>query len=251
MAFEEIKLWITEDDVAVIVLNAPDRRNALGFAMVDEIVAAVAEAEQSAGALVITGTPPAFCAGAMLDTLIEADEASLTRIYDGFLAVARSPLPSVAAVNGHAVGAGVNLALCCDVRITADKARWIARFAGLGITPGGGHTWMLQRAVGRQGTMALNMFGDELVGAEAVTAGLAWRSMEADAVVPTAIEMAARAAATPAYLRERLTTVVDETAQLDDHSAAVAAELVHQAEMLRTDEARRLIAETQARISKS
>ncbi len=75
-------------------------------------------------------------------------EAGLRAIYDGFLAVAHSPLPTLAAVNGAAVGAGVNLALACDVRIAGAGARFDCRFLDLGIHPGGGHTWMLRRIVG-------------------------------------------------------------------------------------------------------
>ena len=89
--------------------------------MVDEIVAAMdeIEADESIGAIVVTGAPPAFCAGANLGNLAEADGASLRTIYEGFLRIARSPLPTLAAVNGAAVGAGMNLALGCDVRLAA------------------------------------------------------------------------------------------------------------------------------------
>ena len=108
------------------------------------------EADESVGAVVVTGTPPAFCAGANLGNLAEADGESLGRIYEGFLRVARSPLPTIAAVNGAAVGAGMNLALGCDVRIAARRARFDTRFMQLGLHPGGGHTWMLRRIAGPQ-----------------------------------------------------------------------------------------------------
>ena len=87
--------------------------------MVAEIVDAMDEIEADpwVGAIVVTGTAPAFCAGANLGNLAEAGEASLGAIYEGFLRIARSPLPTLAAVNGAAVGAGMNLALGCDVRL--------------------------------------------------------------------------------------------------------------------------------------
>src|SRR5438874_10608284 len=111
------------DGVAVVTLDDPERRNALNLEMVDEIVTTFEglEADESVGAVVVTGAPPAFCAGADLSHLGQAGQGSegggLRSVYEGFLRVQRSPLPTVAAVNGAAVGAGVNLALGCDVRI--------------------------------------------------------------------------------------------------------------------------------------
>ena len=111
------------------------------------------------------GTPPAFCAGANLGNLAEADGDSLGTIYEGFLRIARSPLPTLAAVNGAAVGAGMNLALGCDVRIAARRAKFDTRFLQLGLHPGGGHTWMLRRIAGPQAAMAAVVFGEVLDGA--------------------------------------------------------------------------------------
>ncbi|MDG1266546.1 MAG: enoyl-CoA hydratase-related protein, partial [Ilumatobacter sp.] len=110
------------DGVATLTLNNPDERNTLTAPMVEEITAAMDafESDEAVGALVVTGTAPAFCAGANLGNLAEATGESLGRIYEGFLRIARSPLPTLAAVNGAAVGAGANLALGCDVRLIAD-----------------------------------------------------------------------------------------------------------------------------------
>ncbi|MDQ3738079.1 MAG: enoyl-CoA hydratase-related protein [Actinomycetota bacterium] len=95
------------DGVATVTLNDPDHRNSLSAPMVEALVSAFdgLESSSSVGAVVITGAPPAFCAGADLGNLAEADGASLRSIYEGFLRVARSPLPTLAAVNGAAVGA--------------------------------------------------------------------------------------------------------------------------------------------------
>ena len=112
------------------------------------------EADESVGAVVVTGTPPAFCAGANLGNLAEADGSSLGNVYEGFLRIARSPLPTLAAVNGAAVGAGMNLALGCDVRLAARRARFDTRFLQIGLHPGGGHTWMFRRIAGPQAAMA-------------------------------------------------------------------------------------------------
>ena len=123
------------DGVATLTLNNPDERNTLTAPMVEEITAAMDafERDEAVGALVVTGAAPAFCAGANLGNLAEATGESLGRIYEGFLRIARSPLPTLAAVNGAAVGAGANLALGCDVRIIADEARIDTRFLNLGI----------------------------------------------------------------------------------------------------------------------
>ena len=190
------------DGVATLTLNNPDERNTLTAPMVAEITAAMDafEADESVGALVVTGTPPAFCAGANLGNLAEATGESLGTIYEGFLRIARSPLPTLAAVNGAAVGAGMNLALGCDVRIVADTAKLDTRFLQLGIHPGGGHTWMLRRIVGPQAAMAAVVFGQVLDGKEAERIGLAYRSVPADSLLEVAHEFAAKAAAAPRAL---------------------------------------------------
>src|SRR5690606_24161884 len=133
---------------------------------------------ETVGAVVVTGAPPAFCAGANLGNLAEADGDSLGRIYEGFLRIARSPLPTLAAVNGAAVGAGMNLALGCDVRLAARRAKFDTRFLQLGIHPGGGHTWMLRRIAGPQTAAATVLFGDVLDGAEAERIGLVHRVVD-------------------------------------------------------------------------
>ena len=94
-------------------------------------------------------------------------------IYDGFLAVANCTLPTIAAVNGAAVGAGLNLALAADVRIAGPAALFDPRFQKLGIHPGGGATWMLQRAVGPQVARASLLFGMRFDAEAAVRYGLA------------------------------------------------------------------------------
>jgi enoyl-CoA hydratase len=149
------------DRVGTLTLNNPDERNTLTAEMVAEIIAAMDafEADDGVGAVVVTGTPPAFCAGANLGNLAEATGESLGGIYEGFLRIARSPLPTIAAVNGAAGGAGMHLALGCDVRVIADEARLETRVLQLGIHPGGGHTWMLRRIAGPEVAMASVVFG--------------------------------------------------------------------------------------------
>ena len=215
------------DGVAVVTLDAPDRRNALTLAMVDEITAGLdaVEADPTVGALVVTGTAPAFCAGADLSHLGESQREGLLRIYEGFLRIGRSPLPSIAAVNGAAVGAGVNLALVCDVIVAGESSRFDTRFLQLGIHPGGGHTWMLQRRVGPQTAAAMVLFGQVLDGRQAAAAGLAWSCVPDDELIATARQLAAAAAAAPRDLVARIRETMTDVRALDDHGDAVEREL--------------------------
>lgn len=218
------------DRVATLTLNNPSERNTLTAPMVTEIVAAMdaIEADDGVGAVVVTGAAPAFCAGANLGNLAEATEGSLGSIYEGFLRIARSPLPTLAAVNGAAVGAGMNLALGCDVRIAARRAKFDTRFLQIGIHPGGGHTWMLRRIVGPQATFAAVVFGEVMDGAEAERVGLVHRCVDDDALLDTAHAMAARAADIPRALLMSVKQTIQTMATVEDHPTAVRTELVPQ-----------------------
>ena len=224
-----VLLSITEG-VATLTLNNPDERNTLTAPMVAEILAAMdtIEGDPSIGAIVVTGTAPAFCAGANLGNLATASGSSLGTIYEGFLRIARSPLPTIAAVNGAAVGAGMNLALGCDVRIAARRAKFDTRFLQIGIHPGGGHTWMLRRITGPQTAFATVMFGEVLDGAEAERVGLVWKCVDDDQLLIEAQKMAARAASVPRPLLESVKKTIQEMADVVTHPEAVERELVPQ-----------------------
>ncbi|HRW36259.1 MAG TPA: enoyl-CoA hydratase [Aquihabitans sp.] len=215
------------DGVGVVTLAAPARRNAFDLAMCDEIATVLdaLEADERVGALVVTGEGSAFCAGADLSHLGGSHREGLLAVYEGFLRVARSPLPTVAAVNGPAVGAGMNLALACDVRLAGESARFDTRFLQLGIHPGGGHTWMLQRIVGPQVTAAAVLFGEVLDGAEAERCGLAWRCVPDAELLPAALALAARAAAAPRELVARVKATIGDVATIATHAEAVEREL--------------------------
>ena len=218
------------DGVATLTLNNPGERNTLTMAMVDEIVNAMDEIErdESLGAIVVTGAPPAFCAGANLGNLAEAGESSLGAIYEGFLRIARSPLPTLAAVNGAAVGAGMNLALGCDVRLAGRRAKFDTRFLQIGLHPGGGHTWMLRRIAGPQVAMAAVVFGEVMDGEEAARVGLAHRCVDDDQLLEVAQAMAARAASAPRALAIEAKKTIQAMADVDTHPAAVERELAPQ-----------------------
>jgi enoyl-CoA hydratase len=227
MTLVQVDLAPDAERVAIVTINDPERRNALTPGMIDELVAAFdrLDADQGVGAVVVTGAPPAFCAGADLSHLgASPSESGLRGIYEGFLRVGRSPLPTIAAVNGAAVGAGMNLALCCDLRLAARRAKFDTRFLQLGLHPGGGHTWMMRRAMGPQATAAAVLFGEVLDGQEAERAGLVWRCVDDDQLLGCAAELAARAAAAPALAR-RIKATIATMADVASQDDAVDVEL--------------------------
>jgi enoyl-CoA hydratase len=246
----EVRTEIT-DGVAVLTVSNPERRNAMNIELSRRLVDAVRRAgdDEAVGAVVVTGEDPAFCAGGDLGELATADPATLREVYAGFLAVADCPLPTVAAVNGAAVGAGLNLALACDLRLAGPRAKFDARFLPLGLHPGGGYTWMAQRVLGAQGAAALTLFGDVVDATEAARIGLVHRV--ADDVVATAVELAARAAAAPRDLVRTTKATMRLTAGMTTQAEAVEVEVRAQAESVRSAEFQQRLAELQSTISRS
>jgi enoyl-CoA hydratase len=221
--------------VGVLTLDDPERRNALSQVMVDEIVAAVDELEADAdiGALVVTGAPPAFCSGADVTALTQLSAEGenphdVRDIYAGFLRILECPMPTIAAVNGPAVGAGFNLALACDVRIAGTSARFDARFLRIGIHPGGGHTWLLDRAVGPQAAAAMNLFGERLDGERAAATGLAWECVADGELLERAVTLAGRAADAPRELAARVKATLRHAPWHASFDDALRFELEHQ-----------------------
>jgi enoyl-CoA hydratase len=234
-------LYDVNDRVALITVNDPDRRNAFTADMSERLVAAVSHAEQDPGvhAVVVTGAGKAFCAGADLSALGNATRDGLERIYAGFMAIGRCTLPTIAAVNGAAVGAGLNLALAADVRIAGPQALFDARFQKLGIHPGGGATWMLQRAVGPQVARAALLFGMRFDAEAAVRTGLALDV--ADDPVEAALELAAGPASAPrdvvlATKASMRATAIPGFVDSDHHEAAKFIELGPQARSIESPE---------------
>ncbi len=237
------------DRVAVLTLSHPARRNALNIALsalLTEAVQAAAD-DPGVGAIVVTGEDPAFCAGGDLAELATAGVAQLKTVYSGFLTLAECPLPTIAAVNGAAVGAGLNLALATDLRLAGPRASFDSRFLQLGLHPGGGYTWMAQRVLGPQGAAAMTLFGETVDAAEAERIGLVYRVV--DDVVGEAVTMAARAAASR-DLAIATKGTMRLTADMAAQAAAVEVEVRAQAESVRSDEFKTRLAALQARISR-
>ncbi len=236
--------------VALITVSDPERRNAMAVDLAAQLVEQIglAEADDSVGAVVVTGQPPAFCAGADLAQLGESKEAGLRRVYAGFVAVANCTLPTIAAVNGAAVGAGMNLALACDVRLAGPKARFDSRFLQLGIHPGGGYTWMAQRILGPQGAAAATLFSQVLDAREAERVGLVWRAVEDP--VEAAVTMAATAAEAPRDLAITTKRTLRATANMDAQADALEMEIRAQVASLESPAFAERLAALKSRVTK-
>ena len=239
------------DRIAVLTLDDPARRNVVSKALNDEIVAAMDDLEgrPDVGAIVVTGSGPAFCAGGDLDDLANCSSTDeLEAIYAGFLRIAESPIPSIAAVNGPAVGAGMNMALACDVIVAGRSARFDTRFMQIGIHPGGGHTWRLRRITDHQTVMAMVVFGQVVDGSRAAEVGLAWACVEDAELVSTARTIAARAAEAPPELVRRTKATVQSLGAIDTGPGAVAAEVGPQFASMGEPAFAELLARLKARI---
>ena len=160
--------------VAIITIDDPATRNALTGESGQQLLEYFAQVSRDAsiGALVLRGAGGHFCSGANRALLAEARRRpydpdvinSLETIYESFARLASMPVPTVAAMRGAAVGAGMNLALAADVRIAAYDVRLLSGFMQIGLHPGGGHLAMLDRLAGPQATVAMSLFGQEITG---------------------------------------------------------------------------------------
>ena len=213
--------YAVQDGVAVITLDAAERRNALSVEMAADLAAAArtAEADPEVGAVVVTGGQH-FCAGAVrsvladtaLDPVEDTAYRNLETVYNAFTTIGSIGIPTIAAVRGAAVGAGLNLALATDLRVVSRTARLLSGFAQIGIHPGGGHFTLLARAGGREAAAAMGLLGEEADGERAVALGLAWAAYNDEEVETRAITLAARVAKDPALARRMVGSFRRETA---------------------------------------
>ena len=201
---------------AWITLDGPATRNALDTQAAGDLVAACAQidADPGVGAAIITGAGQAFCSGA--DTRVIAglrgarpDEAydGLEIVYGAFRRVGQLGVPTVAAINGAAVGAGLNLALASDLRLVASGAVLVSGFAAIGLHPGGGHLHLLARAGGTGIAAAAGVFAHPITADRAVTSGLAWAAVPAADLVPAAERAVTHLAADPPLARALAATL--------------------------------------------
>lgn len=175
MSYETI-LYEVSDGVAVITLNRPDRLNAFSRQMHLDLSACLREAarDPEVRALVVTGAGRAFCAGQDLDEFDHGTVADLVRErYNPLiLSLRRLEKPVVAAVNGVAAGAGMSLALACDLRIASDRASFTTAFARIGLVPDSGLSYFLPRLVGTGRAAELCLLGERVDARQALELGL-------------------------------------------------------------------------------
>lgn len=241
------------DRVGILTLNDPDKRNAITLAMNDEIAAVLDdwETDDDVGAMVVTGAGKGFCAGADLDDLLaDQGEEGMKKIYEGFLRIAHTSLPTIAAVNGAAVGAGFNLVLACDIVLAArERARFDSRFLQIALHPGGGHTWRLRSIVGRQTTMAMVLFGEVIQAEQAKELGIAWKVVDDAALVDEAVALAAVAAGQGKELNARTKASILTLDTVSESEAAVDHELWPQLWSMEQGDFRALVSRLQENIS--
>ena len=245
MQYEHITIGV-EAEIARLTLNRPAERNAMTLAMGREIEAAVRElnADERVRVVVVTGAGRAFSAGGNLKTL--AKEAGVNddgedlgggeAFYKAFLSIAGLEMPSIAAVNGHAIGAGLCFAIACDLRVVRAGAKLGMTFVRLGIHPGMAATWNLPRLIGRARAADLLFTGRLVEAEEALALGLADRLAGEDfdeVVGELARQIAANGPVALRLLKETLHGSEDRT--LDE---AVAREAKAQARTFETDDAR-------------
>lgn len=185
MDYQTITLEIT-DGLAVLTLNRPDKMNSLTSQMRAEITYAMREAAKTARAIVLTGAGGAFCTGQDLGDAGSSGKIDLERTlrdeYTPMLeAIYDCPVPTIAAVNGPAAGAGASLALATDVVIATESAYFLQAFARIGLMPDAGGTWFMPRQMGMAKAMGAALFADKITARQADEWGMIWEAVADDA----------------------------------------------------------------------
>jgi 2-(1,2-epoxy-1,2-dihydrophenyl)acetyl-CoA isomerase len=247
--FETIR-YETSDGVAVVTLARPERRNAINAQLARDVVDALAEAgaDDAVRVVLITGEGASFCSGQDLTafdrapTPDEVYEAVQTVYVPLIRALTESETTVVAAVNGAAAGAGMSLALACDLRVMADDALLIPGFSSIGLVPDAGASWFLARQLGYARALEVLALDRRLPAEECLRLGLANRVAPAASLIEEALEYARALAARPpvalaltrralrAAITSDLADALEREAQLqrqasttDDHREGVAA----------------------------
>ncbi len=237
-----LRLERPADGVAVLVLDDPDRRNAMSEEMTDSWVRAVdaIAADPTVRCVVVTGEGTAFCSGGNTGWIASEPDATVDDLrhrmiafYRAWLSIRRLEVPTVAAVNGAAIGAGLCLALACDLRFAASGAKLGAPFVKLGMHPGMAATYLLPDVVGEAAARDLLLTGRVVEAEEAQRLGLVSRVLAAEGFRDAAIEVAAGIAAT-APIPSRLTKVALADGGHADFEAALQWEALAQPVTLAT-----------------
>jgi enoyl-CoA hydratase len=243
------------EGAVLVTLDLPDRRNAMSEAMTaswDAVMTALRR-EQSLRVVVVTGRGRAFCAGGDFSWIGARPGAAVPELrermlafYGTWLSVRDLEVPTVAAVNGAAVGAGLAIALACDVRVVAEDARLAAPFTSLGLHPGMATTWLIRRAAGDTVARDMLLTGRAFTGAEGVGCGLMSRAAPSDEVLPAALDVAA-AVAQAAPVATRLTKAALGSGGPETFESALAWEAIAQPVTLAMEDLQEGLAAAQAK----
>jgi 2-(1,2-epoxy-1,2-dihydrophenyl)acetyl-CoA isomerase len=208
----------THDNFRVVTINRADRMNALTTDLITELVEALtnAEADQTCRALVLTGTGRAFCAGADLASISPGSDLGET-LDRGWNVLARKihtlAMPTIAAVNGVAAGAGANIALGCDIVLASKSASFIQAFSKIGLVPDAGGSYHLPRLVGEARARALTMLAEPVTADRAEAIGMIYKSLEDTDLMPQALALAAKLAALPTQALLKTRTLLAQSHQ--------------------------------------
>jgi 2-(1,2-epoxy-1,2-dihydrophenyl)acetyl-CoA isomerase len=226
MSYEGI-LFEKKDGIATITLNSPDKLNAISFKMRDSLMQVIDDLgkDDSVKVVILTGAGRGFCAGADLSELAGGTRPEPS-IYEQLQGVPRPSFfklekPVIAAVNGACVGAGLSLALTCDIRIASDKAKFGSAFIKLGAPPDNGMTYWLPKIIGHANALEFLLTGKIVMGTEAKQIGLVNQVVPGEELMKVSQEMAVQIAQYPVLalaLTKRLvyrSMISDAARQLD------------------------------------
>ena len=248
-------LYEQDGPVVTLTMNQPEQRNPLtGNHAVRDLLAAIERIhdDTSVRCVILTGNGPSFSAGGDIREMKRQSSAEVSEMnirHDYRRGIQRVSLnlfnlevPVIAAMNGHAIGAGLDLACLCDIRIASEKAKFAASFIKVGIIPGDGGAWLLPRIVGMSRAAELVLTGDMIDAQQALAWNLVSRVVPHDELMPTARELAGRITQhashgvrlTKRLLREAMRSPFDTVLELSavfqavchktpDHSEAVDA----------------------------
>ena len=241
--------------IAVVTLDLPDKRNAMSDPMTASWVRLMAllRADPHLAAVVVTGAGSGFSAGGDLAWIVKDPDAQVIELrhrmltfYRSWLSIKHLEVPTIAAINGHAIGAGFALALACDVRYAAAEARLGVPFTALGLHPGMATSWSLPNVAGFAVARDLLLTGRVVTGTEALSLGLVSRVLPAGDVLAEAVTAAERIAAA-APIATKLTVAALRDGGHQSFEDAIEWEALAQAVTLATEDLQEGIAAAAAR----
>lgn len=228
MASYQYLNYDTSEGIAEIVLDRPDVLNAFHGEMIDELVAALADAQSddSVYVLLLTGAGRGFCSGADVSNMGDDDsdpQENATRLWNVQNVVRHlyhGPKPTVAAVNGPALGAGCDFALACDLRIIEEDAYLREQFVNIGLVPGDGGGWLLPRLVGEAKAKEYILTGKDITPEAAAELGLVVDVVESGTSLEEARELAVELREKPEAAMQRTKELIDATQSYEDYAQA-------------------------------